>query len=55
MFLIRFEYSRYCQGPEDASETVFVHAETFEDACDVIRNCGKYDTPQCFENLTLWK
>ena len=52
MFLIRFTYDHYCQGYEDATETLLVYADSFDDACDMIR-VSKYENPRDFRNLTL--
>jgi hypothetical protein len=50
-YLIRFTYDHYCQGYEDAVETVLVYAYSFEQACNYIPL--KYMSPRNFENMTL--
>jgi hypothetical protein len=57
-FLIRFTYDHYCQGYEDAQETLLVKAPSFEAACNrvKIQELGvmqKYHAARDFENLTL--
>lgn len=50
-YLIRFKYDHYCQGYEDAHETVLVEETSFDDACEKIQQ--KYRNAREFENLTL--
>jgi len=50
-FLIRFQYDHWCQGYEDAYETVLVEETNFDDACEKIKD--KYRNARDFENLTL--
>ena len=50
--LIRFKYDFYCQGYDDAVETVLVKKVfTFEEACAKIKK--KYLNARDFEDLTL--
>jgi len=51
MYLIRFTYDHYCQGYEDAQETVLVYACDFEYACYRIKRA--YKNARDFENLTI--
>ena len=53
VYLVRFTYDHYCQGYEDASETVLVHAPSFFQACEKIIKEGKYRKARDFENLTI--
>lgn len=50
-FLIRFKYDHWCQGYEDAYETVLVKETTFDFACRSIK--AKYRNAREFENLTI--
>jgi len=50
-YLIRFTYDFYCQGYEDAQETVLVYAEDFGYACNKIMR--QYKNARDFENLTI--
>ena len=51
MYLIRFTYDHYCQGYEDAQETVLVSSVSFAGACLKIKR--NYKNAREFENLTL--
>lgn len=50
-YLIRFVYDFYCQGYEDATETVLVRAGTYQEACRKISVA--YRNARDFFNLTL--
>lgn len=52
MFFVRFKYDYYCQGYEEATESVLVKdVKTFEVACAKI--ISRYKNARDFENLTL--
>jgi len=51
IYLIRFRYTGWCQGPEDMTETVLVYAYSFGQACEKIKM--KYEDVRDIENLTL--
>lgn len=50
-FYIRFNYTLYCQGWEDATETLMVQAIDFNNACRLIKI--KYEGAENFKDLTL--
>lgn len=50
-FLIRFTYDHYCQGFEEAEETVLVYAKYFVTACVKIKS--RYINARDFRNLTI--
>lgn len=51
-FLVKFTYDHYCQGFEEAEETVLVkNALSFADAC--IKIADNYKNARRFKNLTL--
>ena len=57
-YLIRFTYDHYCQGYEDAVETVLVrNVPSFEAGCNRIKLysslCGEYRNARDFHNLTI--
>lgn len=52
-FLVRFSYEHYFQGWEQATETVLVYADTFENACVKISYSKLYDSCKNFQNMTL--
>jgi hypothetical protein len=51
MYLIRFVFDNYCQGYEDATDSVLVYATDFWSACDKIQ--VKYRRARDFVNLTI--
>ena len=53
MFLIEFTYDHYCQGYEDVQKILLVYANSYDEACEKVRNDGKWDNPRVFKNLTL--
>lgn len=53
-YMIRFDYDHYCQGYEDATETVLVRASSYEDACLKIKaKTHTYKNARNFRNLTI--
>jgi hypothetical protein len=56
-FLVEFRAEYYCQGFEYGWFTKLVTANTFEEACDIIKetktNEWEYQTPEYFKNKTL--
>ena len=50
-FLIRFTYDYYCQGYEDATETILVRADNFTLATRAISS--KYQNARDFVNMTI--
>lgn len=50
-YLIKFTYEYYCQGYEEATESVLVYAYSFEQACSYISM--KYNDTKNFENMTM--
>ena len=52
-YLVRFTYDHYCQGYEDAIETILVHAPSFFQACEKIIKDENYRKARDFENLTI--
>lgn len=50
-YLIRFQHEVYCQGYEEAVETLLVYANSYAEACYKIE--AKYEDAQLFENLTI--
>lgn len=52
-WLIRFTYDHYCQGYEDAVETVLVQSADYLRACEKIRMDKRYKNARDFENLTI--
>lgn len=55
-FLVSFQAEYYCQGYEWADYLMLVSANSFEEACEKIKNYnGKWlnGSPQKFENLTI--
>jgi hypothetical protein len=51
-YLVTFTYDAYCQGYEEATEDRIVYANTFEQACNVIRM--NFCNARAFQNSTLW-
>ena len=51
MFLIDFEYDHYCQGYENARDTMLVFAYTYEQAKGMIGD--KYRNARSFVNKTV--
>ncbi len=56
-FLIEFTAEYYCQGYEDGRFTQLVTANSFEEACKIIKETKtkewEYQTPKHFKNKTL--
>lgn len=56
-YLISFRAEYYCQGYEWSNFMRLVSADSFEEACERLKNEKTYDwvhkTPTNFENLTL--
>lgn len=50
-FYIRFDYDHYCQGYEDATETLMVEATDYSAACALISEY--YEHARNFKDLTL--
>ncbi len=53
LFLIRFIHDHYCQGYEDARETVLVKAPDFHRAKMQIIDSYRYTNPRDFVDLTI--
>jgi hypothetical protein len=51
IFLIRFRYTGWCQGPDDRTETILVYADSFHEACMKLKR--RYGDIENIENLTL--
>lgn len=50
-YYIRFDYDHYCQGYEDATETLMVQAIDYDNAERLIKD--KYKNARDFEDLTI--
>lgn len=52
-WFVRFDYDHWCQGYEDATETILVRASDFSEACKKIQKSPRYHNSRNFKNLTI--
>jgi len=54
MYLVYFEYTGWCQGPDDTYAYLLVkNVSSFKEACEKIKEQPEYESARDFKNLTI--